>query len=74
MLVECCSCHFFHDMPSKVYECMVRPDGVVEDPTLGVSAAVTTTVKCPWCGHGMTTQCCSGYAAVVFLKEKLHGR
>lgn len=56
MLVECCSCHFFHDMPAKVYECMAKPDSIVEDKTLGVSAAITTMVKCPWCGHGMATQ------------------
>ncbi|RYO82525.1 hypothetical protein DL766_001519 [Monosporascus sp. MC13-8B] len=74
MLVECCSCHFFHDMPARVYECMAKPDSIVEDKTLGVSAAITTMVKCPWCAHGMTTLCCSGYAAVVYLKEKLHGK
>lgn len=74
MLVECCNCHFFHDMPARVYECMAKPDSVIEDKTLGVSAAITTMVKCPWCSHGMTTQCCSGYAAVVYLKEKLHGK
>ncbi|KAI1641371.1 hypothetical protein F4809DRAFT_6125 [Biscogniauxia mediterranea] len=74
MLVECCNCKFFHDMPSRVYECMAKPDSIVEDKLLGVSAAITTMVKCPWCGHGMTTQCCSGYAAVVYLKEKLHGK
>ncbi|KAK8034907.1 hypothetical protein PG993_009902 [Apiospora rasikravindrae] len=74
MLVECCNCKFFHDMPSRVYECMAKPDSVVEDKLLGVSATITTMVKCPWCAHGMTTQCCSGYAAVVYLKEKLHGK
>ncbi|KAI0096918.1 hypothetical protein GGR51DRAFT_542293 [Nemania sp. FL0031] len=74
MLVECCNCHFFHDMPSRVYECMAKPDSVVEDKSLGVSAAITTMVRCPWCAHGMATQCCSGYAAVVYLKEKLHGK
>ncbi|KAI0976539.1 hypothetical protein F4678DRAFT_468746 [Xylaria arbuscula] len=74
MLVECCNCHFFHDMPSRVYECMAKPDSIVEDKSLGVSAAITTMVRCPWCAHGMTTQCCSGYAAVVYLKEKLHGK
>ncbi|KAI0105886.1 hypothetical protein F4814DRAFT_452267 [Daldinia grandis] len=74
MLVECCSCKFFHDMPSRVYECMAKPDSLVEDKLLGVSATITTMVKCPWCGHGMSTQCCSGYAAVVYLKEKLHGK
>ncbi|KAI1503010.1 hypothetical protein F5X99DRAFT_377315 [Biscogniauxia marginata] len=74
MLVECCNCKFFHDMPSRVYECMAKPDSIVEDKLLGVSAAITTMVKCPWCGHGMTTQCCAGYATVVYLKEKLHGK
>lgn len=74
VLVECCSCHFYLDMPSRVYECMAKPDSIVEDRSLGVSAAITTTVKCPWCGHGMSTKCCSGYAAVIYLKEKLHGK
>lgn len=72
MLVECCNCKFLHDMPSKVYECMANPDGMVEDVRLGVSGAISTTVKCPWCSHGMTTRCCAGYAAVIYLKEKLH--
>ncbi|EFQ25396.1 hypothetical protein CGRA01v4_02637 [Colletotrichum graminicola] len=72
MLVECCSCKFLHDLPSKVYECMANPEGKVEDRKLGVSGVITTTVKCPWCSHGMTTQCCAGYAAVIYLKEKLH--
>ncbi|KAL7620726.1 hypothetical protein AAE478_009724 [Parahypoxylon ruwenzoriense] len=74
MLVECCNCKFFHDMPSRVYECMAKPDSLVEDKLLGVSATITTMVKCPWCGHGMSSTCCSGYAAVVYLKEKLHGK
>ncbi|KAJ9132015.1 hypothetical protein NKR23_g11496 [Pleurostoma richardsiae] len=73
VLVECCSCKFFQDMPSRVYECMARPDAVVEDSRLGVSGAITTCVRCPWCGHNMSTKCCAGYAAVVYLKEKLHG-
>jgi hypothetical protein len=74
VLVECCSCKFLHDMPSRVYECIAKPDSFVEDKMLGVSAAITTMVKCPWCAHGMTTQCCAGYAAMVYLKEKLHGK
>lgn len=72
MFVECCSCRFFHDLPSRVYACMAQPDAVVEDRALGVSGAITTMVKCPWCSHGMTTKCCKGYAAVVWLKERLH--
>lgn len=72
MLVECCSCRFFHDMPSKVYECMARPDAVVEDRALGISGAITTMVKCPWCQHNMSRTCCAGYAALVHLRERLH--
>lgn len=73
MLVECCHCRFYHDMPSRVYEAMMQPDDVVKDKKLGVSGQVTTCVKCPWCAHNMSTVCCAGYAAVVYLKEKLHG-
>jgi len=72
MFVICCSCKYFHDMPSKIYECMARSDNVVEDKDLGVSGVVSTSVRCPWCAHGMTTACCAGYAAVVLLREKLH--
>ncbi|KAK4128896.1 hypothetical protein N657DRAFT_564271 [Parathielavia appendiculata] len=72
MLVECCSCKFYHDMPSKIYECMAKPDAVIEDKLLGISGAITTMVKCPWCQHNMSRNCCAGYAAVVYLKEKLH--
>ncbi|KXX81889.1 hypothetical protein MMYC01_202314 [Madurella mycetomatis] len=72
MFVECCSCKFYHDMPSKIYECMAKPDAVVEDKVLGISGAITTMVKCPWCQHNMSRSCCAGYAAVVYLKEKLH--
>ncbi|CAK7239741.1 MAG: hypothetical protein STHCBS139747_001176, partial [Sporothrix thermara] len=72
MLVECCHCKFFHDMPSRVYECMAQPNAVVTDRDLGVSGAITTMVKCPWCAHNMSTQCCAGYTAVVYLKERLH--
>lgn len=73
MLVECCHCKFYHDMPSRVYEAMARPDDIVKDKRLGVSGQVTTCVKCPWCSHNMSTVCCAGYAAIVYLQEKLHG-
>ncbi len=72
MFVVCCSCKYFHDMPSKIYECMAKPDNLVRDPELGVSGVISTSVKCPWCGHGMSTSCCAGYAAVVYLREKVH--
>ncbi|KAK3329725.1 hypothetical protein B0H66DRAFT_35865 [Apodospora peruviana] len=72
MFVECCNCKFYHDLPSKLYECMAKPDAVVEDRLRGISGAITTMVKCPWCLHNMSTSCCAGYMAVVYLKEKLH--
>lgn len=73
MFVECCHCKFYQDMPSRVYEAMARPEDTVRDRRLGVSGQVTTCVKCPWCSHNMSTQCCAGFAAVVYLREKLHG-
>jgi len=72
MFVECCSCHYFHDMPSKIYACMAKPVSVVEDKERGVHGVVETSVKCPWCGHGMRTTCCAGWAGVLCLRERLH--
>ncbi|KAL2063246.1 hypothetical protein VTL71DRAFT_5051 [Oculimacula yallundae] len=72
MFVICCQCKYFHDMPSKIYECMAKPDNVITDSNLGVSGVISTSVKCPWCAHGMSTSCCEGYAAVVYLSERLH--
>ncbi|EGS18739.1 uncharacterized protein CTHT_0053480 [Thermochaetoides thermophila DSM 1495] len=73
MFVECCNCHFYHDMPAKIYECMARPDAVVvADEESGLSGQVTTMVRCPWCGHPMSRGCCAGYVAVVYIKERLH--
>jgi len=73
MFVECCNCHFYHDMPAKIYECMARPDTVmVADEESGLSGQVTTMVRCPWCGHPMSRGCCAGYVAVVYIKERLH--
>ncbi|KAL8340125.1 hypothetical protein RB601_006308 [Gaeumannomyces tritici] len=72
MLVVCCGCAFFQDMPSCVYECMANPDAVVEDRAIGISGAITTSVKCCWCGHNMSTACCAGFTAIVHLTQKLH--
>ncbi|KAF7863876.1 hypothetical protein EAF04_006841 [Stromatinia cepivora] len=72
VFVICCGCNYFHDLPSKLYECMAKPEAVVKDEGLGVSGVVSTRVSCPWCGHGMSTKCCQGWAAVVVLKERMH--
>ena len=37
-----------------------------------VEGKVFTTVKCPWCEHGMSTACCAGWTAVVYLHERHH--
>ncbi|QSZ29557.1 hypothetical protein DSL72_004072 [Monilinia vaccinii-corymbosi] len=72
MFVICCGCKYFHDMPSKLYKYMAKPEAVVKDECLGVSGMISTRVSCPWCGHGMSTRCCEGWAAVVILKERMH--
>jgi len=72
IFVICCTCHYFHDLPSKIYECMTKPDETIEDKDLGVKGVVSMGVKCPWCGHGMTRECCEGWMGVVRLVERLH--
>lgn len=73
MFVECCGCKYFHDMPSNLYEAMANPEAIIRPrANVGFVGAVSMTVKCPWCSHEMSTKCCAGYAAMVYLKERLH--
>jgi len=72
VLVVCCSCQHFHDLPQKIYDLMSKPDDIVQDGAFGISGLIGVTVKCPWCGHGMSRSCCEGYSAVVYLRERLH--
>ncbi|MCJ1388571.1 hypothetical protein MMC18_001418 [Xylographa bjoerkii] len=88
MFVICCKCKFWHDMPSKLYEAMALPkqiegqaNGVMEGVAdvgkakgkgKAVEGKVFTTVTCPWCEHGMSTACCAGWTAVVYLHERHH--
>ncbi|KAM0455381.1 hypothetical protein ACHAPV_000681 [Trichoderma viride] len=73
MFVECCGCKYFHDMPSNLYEAMANPEAVIRPRgNVGFAGAVSMTVKCPWCSHEMSTKCCAGYAAMVYVKERLH--
>ncbi|KAF5672543.1 hypothetical protein FHETE_3677 [Fusarium heterosporum] len=72
MFVECCTCSRYHDLPSKLYEAMSNPDGVLNSGSTDFAGSVTMTVKCPWCKHEMSTKCCAGFAAMVYVKEKFH--
>lgn len=74
MFVECCGCKFYHDMPSNIYEAMAYPEAVIRPRgnVGGFIGALSMTVKCPWCAHEMSTKCCAGYAAMVYVKERLH--
>ncbi|KAF9772882.1 hypothetical protein IL306_009373 [Fusarium sp. DS 682] len=72
MFVECCACTRYHDMPSRLYEAMSNPDGVLSAGSTDFAGNVTMTVKCPWCKHEMSTKCCAGFAAMVYIKERFH--
>lgn len=73
MFVECCSCKFYHDMPSNLYEAMANPESALSGrDTMGYAGAISMTVKCPWCRHEMSTRCCAGLAAMVYVTERLH--
>lgn len=74
MFVECCACRYYHDMPSRLYEAMANPSGLVRPAqnNMTFAGAVSMTVRCPWCKHEMSTRCCAGLAAVVYVRERLH--
>ncbi|KAM4068024.1 hypothetical protein HRG_009681 [Hirsutella rhossiliensis] len=73
MFVECCRCKFYHDMPSNLYEAMASPESALSGrDTMGYAGAISMTVKCPWCKHEMSTRCCAGLAAMVYVTERLH--
>lgn len=62
LIVTCCSCTRWIDLPSDLFEAMAMP---VRLTKLDGSAAgkgearLDTAVQCPWCAHCMTTHCCS---------------
>ncbi|MCJ1412956.1 hypothetical protein MMC19_007057 [Ptychographa xylographoides] len=37
-----------------------------------IESKVVTTVTCPWCEHEMSTSCCAGWTAIVYLHERHH--
>ena len=38
----------------------------------GIAGKVFTEVRCPWCEHGMSTVCCAGWTAIVYLHQRHH--
>ncbi|TWU76245.1 hypothetical protein ED733_004819 [Metarhizium rileyi] len=73
VFVECCSCKYYHDMPSNLYEAMANPEGMLNSADkCGFAGALSMTVKCAWCRHEMSTRCCAGLAATLYIKERLH--
>ncbi|KYK58173.1 hypothetical protein DCS_05186 [Drechmeria coniospora] len=71
--VECCGCKFYHDMPSNLYEAMANPKAVLSHrDTMGYGGSISIQFKCPWCKHAMSTNCCAGLAAMVYVTERLH--
>ncbi|KAG8410895.1 hypothetical protein J3459_016923 [Metarhizium acridum] len=73
VFVECCNCKYYHDMPSNLYEAMANPESVLSPvDKYGYASALSTAVKCSWCRHEMSTRCCAGLAATVYIKERLH--
>ena len=82
MFVICCHCRFWHDLPSKIYAAMAGPMALQREKGQlmreggkggGVEEAMLDTmVQCPWCNHAMSTACCAGWTAVVYLHERHH--
>lgn len=63
IIVTCCSCTRWIDLPSDLFEAMAMParltklDGSAAG--MGGEGRLDTAVQCPWCRHCMTTRCCS---------------
>ncbi|MCJ1445684.1 MAG: hypothetical protein MMC23_006189 [Stictis urceolatum] len=87
MFVICCKCKYWHDLPSRLYEAMALPKTISQEDAVAQSAGasngadparakvagqVFTTVRCPWCEHGMSTGCCAGWTSIVYLHERHH--
>ena len=83
IFVICCSCQRWHDLPSRVYEAMIRSKAV-EEPNLGGDDLRTKTnvpakakvpkvyedIKCTWCEHRMSTSCCAAWTTVMQMCKK----
>lgn len=73
MLVQCCCCKCYHDMPSNLYAAMNDPEAMLDlEEHNEFAGSISMSIKCPWCKHDMNTKCCAGYAAILHVQERLH--
>ncbi|CAH0048236.1 unnamed protein product [Clonostachys solani] len=73
MLVQCCYCKCYHDMPSNLYAAMNDPEAMLNlEEHNEFAGSISMSIKCPWCKHDMNTKCCAGYAAILHVQERLH--
>lgn len=62
IIVTCCSCTRWIDLPSDLFEAMAMPARLtkLDGSAAGQGEArLDTAVQCPWCAHCMTSDCCS---------------
>ncbi|KAL8745185.1 MAG: hypothetical protein Q9190_002662 [Brigantiaea leucoxantha] len=57
---------------SKIGQGVAGGGGVAEGKKKVAEATLETMVKCPWCEHLMTTWCCAGWTAILYLTERHH--
>ncbi|CAG9985253.1 unnamed protein product [Clonostachys byssicola] len=73
MLVQCCYCKCYHDMPSNLYAAMNDPEAILDlEEHNEFAGSISMSIKCPWCKHDMNTKCCAGYATILHVQERLH--
>lgn len=66
ILLRCCGCAYFHDIPNRILDRMKAGLEVSQEEKKAKH------VRCPWCRHVLGVECCAGYVAVVQLKERLY--
>lgn len=75
----CCNCKRFHDLPSRVYEMLLRGDSrCFETARIGGGVGIEGRLVmregklvCAWCEHGMGVKCCENWAVCVNLVERM---
>ena len=74
IIVTCCSCTRWIDLPSDLFEAMTLPARLtkLDGSAAGQGEArLDTAVQCPWCAHCMTSHCCSTDTWVCNKQQQL---